>query len=212
MKCRILAQIFLFLVVSVPSIATTKDDSANKTAQQNATDDDFDNAVRFPQVGPKLRNYVKSYMQEIGSNFLRDKYAVESMRQGEVIIITIPTDDLFYPNESLLLPWAAEKLDRFKKILEKPNKLKLLIKVHTDNTGSEEYSADLSEQRINAMLDYLENQGASVENVIGYPMGLTEPLHIYQDNANRLQRAKNRRAEFYIVPGEALLQEARIKK
>lgn len=182
------------------------EDAAVNPADQQL---DIDQEVRFPQVGPKLKSYVTSYMQEVARNLSRDGYNVETMRSGEVVIVVIPTDDIFYPNEEKMLPTASKLIGRFGSFLTPDQRFKVLIAVHSDDTGSEEYNFDLTELRVNAIFDYFESQHRNVDNMIGYPMGASDPL---EDNDTRAHRATNRRVEIYIVPSTALLNEARSKK
>lgn len=170
---------------------------------------ELEQELRFPQVGPKLRNYVTSYMHEIAKDLYRDGYDVETMRNGEVVIAVIPTDRLFFPNENRLLPSAENTLSRFHRFFATPAKFKVLLAIHSDDTGSEAYNYDLTESRINAILDYLESQKLNVDNVTGFPMGSQDPAF---ENSNRENRAKNRRLEIYILPDEGLLSEARATK
>ena len=170
---------------------------------------DFNEEVRFPTVGTKLRPFVKAYMQEIAKGLYRDGYNVETMREGEVVIVVIPTDQLFVPNEGKLMQGATKKIDPIAKFLANHHDFKILICVHTDDTGSENYLLDLSELRVNAILDYFESKHYDISDVIGFPMGMSQPL---AENDTRANRSLNRRVEFYIVPNDGLITKARGKK
>ncbi len=185
--------------------------SAQSSLIESQQDDGptFEDEIRFPLVGPKLKVFVKAYMQEVAKGLYREGYKVETMRQGEVVIVIIPSDELFIPNEDDLLPSAGKKLDPIAKFLATHNDYKMLICAHTDDTGSEGYSLDLSEMRINAILDYFEAKHYNVNDVIGFPIGFGQPT---VDNDTRLNRAQNRRIEFYIIPSEGILAKARNKK
>lgn len=170
---------------------------------------DLETEVRFPQVGPKLKSYIKSYMHELAGNLIIDGYNVETMRNGEVVIVTFRSDELFYPNESRLLSTASKHLSKMTRYLNRPDMFRVLIAVHTDDTGSSLYKYDLSESRINSILDYYEDHTVDVDSIIGFAKGDEDPL---LENSTRANRAKNRRVEFYIIPGEALLEAARRSK
>lgn len=175
-------------------------EAANSAAQE------FDNELRSPLVGPKLRAYVRAYMKSIAENLYREGYDVETMREGEVVITVIPTDNLFAPNDTVLMPAAYKVLEHFKQYATPDDRFKIVIAVHSDDTGSEDYLYDLTEHRTVAVLDYLESIGFSPDNIIGFPKGNSSPI---AESTSRANRAKNRRLEIFIVPSQELLAQAR---
>lgn len=205
-KFTAIATLLFFMLSATPAIAQS---SLIEAENDDVEVLELEQELRFPQVGPKLKSYVTSYMHEIAKDLYRDGYDVETMRNGEVVIAVIPTDDLFVPNESRMLPSAEKIFSRFNRFFSTPAKFKVLIAAHSDDTGSEDYNYNLTESRINAILDYLESQKLTVENATGFPMGSQNPV---TDNSNRANRAKNRRIEIYIMPDEGLLAEARSSK
>ena len=174
--------------------------------EENLAEQEFDNELRSPMVGPKLRSYVRTYMKSIAESLYREGYDVETMREGEVVIAVIPTDLLFAPNDTSLLPTASRQLEYFKQYAKPDDRFKIVIAVHSDDTGSESYLYDLTERRTVAVLDYLETIGFSPDNIIGFPKGNSSPI---AESTSRDNRAKNRRLEIFIVPSEELLAQAR---
>ena len=174
--------------------------------EASAADQEFDNELRTPMVGPKLRSYVRSYMKSVAEGLYRQGYDVETMRDGEVVITVIPTDELFAPNDTALMPAANAKLETFKQFALPENSFKIVIAVHSDDTGSEDYLYDLTECRTVAILDYFEKLGFNMSNVLGFPKGDTDPI---AESTSRANRAKNRRLEIFIIPYEELLTQAR---
>jgi outer membrane protein OmpA-like peptidoglycan-associated protein len=75
--------------------------------------------------------------------------------------------------------------------------LKLGIYGHTDNAGSDEINLPLSEQRANAVKDYLLKKGLSVNRIEAKGFGSAKPI---ADNNTEAGKSKNRRVE--IVLGE----------
>lgn len=169
----------------------------------------LEDELQSPPVAPKLKSYISSYMQEMARNLYRDGYDVETMRGGEVVIVVLPSDNLFFPNEDKLLPAASTLLDRFRHFMTTPDKFKIVIAAHSDDTGSEEYCYDLTESRINSILDFFEERKVNIGSVTGFPKGFSDPV---ADNDTRMNRAKNRRIEIYILPDIRLLEEAKSKK
>lgn len=174
--------------------------------EENLAEQEFDNELRSPMVGPKLRSYVHTYMKSIAESLYREGYDVETMREGEVVIAVIPTDLLFAPNDTSLLPTASRQLEYFKQYAKPDDRFKIVIAVHSDDTGSESYLYDLTERRTVAVLDYLEAIGFNPDNIIGFPKGNSSPI---AESTSRDNRAKNRRLEIFIVPSEELLAQAR---
>ncbi|MDE6681988.1 MAG: hypothetical protein K2J87_01010 [Muribaculaceae bacterium] len=62
---------------------------------------------------------------------------VENFRNKEVLLVTIPASKLFYPNSTELRPDASNFLNPIKRYLKEPDMYRVLLVMHTDNTGSE---------------------------------------------------------------------------
>lgn len=166
----------------------------------------FDTEVSTPNVETKQKAYIKAYMKQIAEELYREEFNIETMRNGEVVIAIIPTEHLFVQNEATLLDNAPKTLDRFKRFLKGDKRFKIILAVHSDNTGSEEYLYELTENRILSILDYYDRTGTATENIVGFPKGGSEPT---ATNDTRTGRAANRRLEIFIIPDERLIEEAR---
>lgn len=167
--------------------------------------------IAFPSVPQKASNPIIRHMERIGKTFARHNLEVKYMRKGEVVEIIVPSDNLFAPNETTLLPEAAKVLSAFSAIVKLPSLYKILIVAHTDDAGSPEYSETLSESRANAVDDYLSHLIANPENanIVPYGMGLEEPRVA---NTSIAGRASNRRIEILIVPESQTIEMARANK
>ena len=162
--------------------------------------------LEMPQVDKRDHETVKTLMGRTAKTIAKDKaYKVESMRKGEVIVVTIPTDALFAPNDTLLIDGAGDKwLTVFLQYLQRPGKYKLLLAVHSDNTGSKYYTENLTAQRIEALYEWFDSKNREgAKYVFGYPMGDTQRLF---ENNTRANRASNRRLEIFIVPEEGFIR------
>ncbi len=175
-------------------------------AEDTATSysDEFEVTLSTPKVPLKQQSQIKTYMYNVAKNLYNDKFIVETMRNGEVVVVTIPLDKLFVPNELTLLESAPKLLDRFRQYFSPPETFKIVLAVHSDNTGSESYLNGLTEGRVNALLDYFEGKGLDVTNVVGFPMGDSQPI---DDNDSRAGRAANRRLEIFIIPDKGLIKK-----
>ncbi len=142
---------------------------------------------------------------------------VETYRNKEVIIITIPADKLFAPNETQLSDKAATYLTPLKRFL-KPGEedvWRVLLVMHTDNTGSEAYTDRLSMQRVESVFVWLQDAGASTSYLFPSARGASDPLNVTPEggvkgaNDTMQKRAANRRLEIYLIPGKKMLESAK---
>ncbi len=105
--------------------------------------------------------------------------------QGEAILETI----LFATGTAEIVSEAYPYLEIWTKDIIK-KKLSVEIQGHTDNTSSAEFNQTLSENRANAVRDYLISRGCPPEKITARGFGESAPL---ESNATEEGRAKNRR-------------------
>ena len=150
---------------------------------------------------------VREYQHNEALKIKREHYKVETTRNGEVIIVTIPAESLFAPSDTLLLDSSHKLLRNMFRYLEVPDFYRMLIVMHHDNTGSSQYTFNLTRRRIEAVFNWFESQNVNTDYVIPYAMGDKQPLKF---NTSFRSRQANRRLEIYLVPGTALI--AAVKK
>jgi outer membrane protein OmpA-like peptidoglycan-associated protein len=109
-------------------------------------------------------------------------------------------DVLFDTGKYTLRQEAVVLLARFSGTVLNYPELSILSEGHTDSTGSAELNQKLSEQRANAVRDFLISQGLATEKVTSIGRGLAEPV---ADNQTAAGRQKNRRVEL-IISGEVI--------
>lgn len=131
---------------------------------------------------------------------------VETYRNKEVLLVTIPAAKLFSPNEVELRKEASALLAPLKRYLKDPDMYRVLLVMHTDNTGSEEYREHITEQRSNAVFDWFADEGVDTRYLFSYAFGDEMPL---AENNSMTNREKNRRLEVYLVPGKKMLEQAK---
>jgi outer membrane protein OmpA-like peptidoglycan-associated protein len=109
-------------------------------------------------------------------------------------------DVLFDTGKADLYPEGREALAKLSGILLNYPSLRLTIEGHTDNIGSAETNQALSEQRADAVRNYLVSQGLSAASLSAKGLGMNNPV---ADNGTAEGRQKNRRVEI-IVSGEVI--------
>lgn len=136
--------------------------------------------------------------------------SVENVRKKEVLLVCIPASYLFDPNSQTLSADADKYLEPIKRYLKVPDMWRVMLVMHTDNTGSPEYRQLLTENRVLAVTDWFENQaGLNTDYLFPYAMSDARPLADHPYNRTMGDRAANRRLEIYLVPGEKMLEQAK---
>ena len=178
----------------------------------NARDDydiydlSLDENLELPEIkNDKQADKIQDFQLDMAVAFKKANYDVEIMRDDEVIVITIPASQLFDANDTVVNQLGEERLKPFLRVLKNPGFYKMLLVMHSDNTGSEMYTLNLTRQRVNAVFDWFDENG-SVDYVVPYALGDTDPL---VDNNSVENRKRNRRLEIYLVPEKTMLQQAR---
>ncbi len=131
---------------------------------------------------------------------------VELLRNREVLVITIPARLLFAPNDVELKETAAKYLTPIKRYLSEPDLYRVMIAMHTDNTGSDQYREELTADRVDAVYEWFETHGSPTTFLFPYALGDDMPL---KPNTSMADRDANRRLEIYLVPGEKMLSQAK---
>ncbi|MDE7410658.1 MAG: OmpA family protein [Paramuribaculum sp.] len=177
-------------------------------------DMDFEQNLFTPEVPAELQNTISDYMVKTANSIKIPNTSVDIMRESDVIAVTIPSDELFLPNDTLLDRNADKYLSKLIPLMKDPYMYKVLVSVHSDDTGSNEYLSTLTDLRQNSIYEWLLNQidnGKLSEDlvIIPFAMGNSEYL---MDNDTRENRRENRRVEFYFIPGPKLMEMARFNK
>jgi outer membrane protein OmpA-like peptidoglycan-associated protein len=126
-------------------------------------------------------------------------------RVGEGIKITFDSGIMFDVGKSALRPAAMTNLTELARILKKYDDTNILIEGHTDATGSEEMNLTLSQQRAQAVSNYLaaQNVDSTRFTIMGY--GESQPI---ASNETDYGRQQNRRVELAIMANEKLKKAA----
>jgi outer membrane protein OmpA-like peptidoglycan-associated protein len=105
---------------------------------------------------------------------------------------------LFDTDKAELKPAGKEQIKAYreqaKADLSRADKIR--ISGHTDNTGSADHNKKLSQQRAEAVRDYLKSIGVDPNKIEVVGEGMSRPV---ADNRTKEGRAKNRRVEIEVV-------------
>lgn len=201
---RILSHIILLLPILIfllsPQVLNARD------KEEDIYELSLDENLATPEIkNSKQAEKIQDFQYDMAVAFKRSNYEVEIMRDDEVIVITIPASQLFEPNDTALSTLGVAQLKPFLRMIKNPGFYKLLLVMHSDNTGSSEYTLNLSRQRVNAIFDWFDENG-SVDYVVPYALGETDPV---VDNNSVENRKRNRRLEIFLVPEKTMLQQAK---
>lgn len=170
-------------------------DTARATAlqQQQAAQAEAERARQTAQKAEAEKTELRERLRQQLNAIL------ETQESARGLIVNI-SDVLFDFNKYTLKPGAREKMAKVSGILLAYPGLKIQLEGHTDSIGSEEYNQKLSEQRANAVREYLVTQGVPGNTVASVGFGKSNPV---ASNDTEAGRQRNRRVEM-VVSGEPI--------
>lgn len=115
-------------------------------------------------------------------------------------LIVNMSDVLFDTGRYTLKPNTQLSLAKVAGILQAYPGLKLQVEGYTDSVGSDEYNQKLSENRADAVRNFLMTQGVAQDGITSTGYGKANPV---ADNSTSAGRAKNRRVQL-VVSGNAI--------
>ncbi|MCT8001175.1 OmpA family protein [Sphingomonas sanguinis] len=122
---------------------------------------------------------------------------VQVVRQGDDLLLNLPSGITFAYNSSTVQPQFRQTLDQVADILSQYKQTYIDVYGHTDSTGSDAYNQRLSEQRAVSVADYLASRGVQPARIGTRGFGKSQPI---ASNDTEEGRAANRRVEIKIVP------------
>jgi outer membrane protein OmpA-like peptidoglycan-associated protein len=110
------------------------------------------------------------------------------------------SDVLFDTGKFTLRPAAREKMAKLAGIVSGHPGLMLAVEGYTDSVGGDDYNQQLSEQRSEAVEQYLTSQGMAASSVTARGFGKSAPV---ASNDTADGRQQNRRVEI-VISGEII--------
>jgi len=173
---------------------------AEALVQQQALAVEAEKAHQAAAESDKLRQQAENEKQEMRARLLQQLNSVLSTRDTARGLIANMSDVLFKSGSFELLPGARERLAKVSGIVLAYQGLRLAVEGHTDSIGGDEYNRRLSEQRADAVRDYLVQQGITSDAITASGFGKSEPV---ASNDTPEGRQQNRRVEL-VVSGNAI--------
>ena len=122
---------------------------------------------------------------------------VDVVRKGDNITLNMPGNITFAFDSANLSPQFYPVLDNVAGTLVQYDQTMIEVAGHTDSVGAEDYNQRLSEQRAQAVANYLAGKGVMQQRMLVVGAGETRPV---ASNETESGRAQNRRVEITIVP------------
>lgn len=197
---------FIILIVSLLLPLVLRGEIPGEVVH-DASDDRYEVSLEdnlaTPEVPAKRRESVREYMHSQAKKLAAKKLTVERLRRGEVFAVVIPAHELFLPNDTLLrTDSSVNKLSHLAPFFKNEGEYKVIVVVHSDDTGTEPYRYALTEKRVMSLYDWFDGHFPHTENLFGYGVGSDMPL---KPNTTAAGRRANRRVEVYVVPDEGVL-------
>ena len=101
---------------------------------------------------------------------------VSVTRQGDNIILNMPSNITFASDQSDIKPNFYEVLNSVALVLKEFNQTLVDVNGHTDSDGSDQYNEELSSRRANAVAQYLVSQQLDSQRFSVQGMGESQPI------------------------------------
>lgn len=150
-------------------------------------------------VGAIAGGAIGGYMDR-QERALRERTAgtdVEVIRQGDDILLNIPSGVTFATNSFAIQPQFRGTLDRVAQTLGEYEQTMIDVYGHTDSSGNDGINLPLSQNRARSVADYLSSRGVRATRIATQGFGSSQPV---ATNDTPAGRAENRRVEIKVVP------------
>ena len=146
-------------------------------------------------AGGAIGGYMDKQERELRARTANTGIEVE--RKGDDINLKLPSGISFDFNSSAVKPQFRPALDQVAQTLASYQSTFIDVSGHTDSVGTDAVNQRLSEQRAQAVADYLSYQGVNRARVATRGFGKQFPI---ASNATDAGRAENRRVEIKLSP------------
>ena len=127
---------------------------------------------------------------------VKEPVKVQLTKEEEEVINKVFKNLEFETGKSVIRDVSFSALNELSELLKKKPNFKLLVDGHTDNVGKVAYNLKLSQNRADAVKQYLVGKGIDGSRITAKGYGMSKPI---ASNKTAEGRQKNRRVEFTIV-------------
>jgi outer membrane protein OmpA-like peptidoglycan-associated protein len=156
-------------------------------------------------VGGSTGKVISHTMDNQAQDIQSEIPAAKVQRVAEGIEVEFNSKILFGFNSYQLLDASKGSLNQLIDVLNKYPETNIEVQGHTDSLGSPVYNQKLSEQRAQAVADYLVANNIAAARVTTKGYGALYPKY---PNSTEDSRAQNRRVEFLISANNKMKTEA----
>lgn len=154
-------------------------------------------------IGKRMDNVAAEAAAQVQNATIEEVTDVNGLK---AIKVTFDTGILFASNKAVLNDNSKTELARFSKVLVKNPDICIDVYGHTDSTGNDGINIPLSNNRAQAVVNFLKSCGVNAgqfKYVVG--KGSEEPV---ADNNTKEGRQANRRVEVYLYAGQEMIDAA----
>jgi outer membrane protein OmpA-like peptidoglycan-associated protein len=156
-------------------------------------------------TGAIIGNKMDKKAAELAALEAAQVQTVEDANGLTAIKVTFDSGILFDFNKSTLSAKARQNLDRFAAEMTDLPDTDIAVLGHTDNVGSAEANQKVSDNRANAVSNYLQSKGIAASRITAEGHSFNDPV---ADNGTAAGRAQNRRVEIFIYANENMIKAA----
>lgn len=169
-------------------------------AEKNLLESQADATLRAQEELQRTRDQLTKAEFETKDALSKLTGMQDKVKQDERgVVITLSGNVLFAPGKSTLLLAARTQLDEIARALVGAKTQNITIEGYTDASGSPRKNSELSFERAEAVMTYLEQKGISSDRMHAIGRGESSPI---ASNKSPEGRATNRRVEI-VVQGQA---------
>ncbi len=161
-------------------------------------------AVIGGAAGAVIGGLIGSYLD----NQAREMEEIEGAavtRQGDELQVTFENAILFDYDSSALKTASQDQLREVADVLSRYPDTDIMVRGHTDSSGSDDYNQSLSERRAAAVRGFLMGAGVAANRITAHGYGESAPV---ADNGSESGRSQNRRVELNVQVNEEFRQRA----
>jgi outer membrane protein OmpA-like peptidoglycan-associated protein len=171
----------------------------------NQSDNTVVGAIIGAAVGGAAGAVIGRQMDKQAEELQKDLEGATVERVGEGIKITFESGFMFAHDSDEITSDTRGNLAKLATTLKKYDDTNILIEGHTDATGTDEYNKKLSEERADAVKDFLKAEGVASKRIADIGYGESQPI---ADNQTTDGRQKNRRVEVAIFANNKMKKAA----